>query len=68
MGGIGGKGGKGGKGDTTEIGNIPDPPSYTSFTSYTGCNKIIARCTIYTKNGIFYFCNRSNRLIYMYVR
>ena len=34
----------------------------------TGCNKIIAPCTLYTKNGIFYFCNRSNRLIYMYVR
>ena len=34
----------------------------------TGCNKIIAPCTRYTKKGIFYFCNRSNRLIYMYVR
>ena len=34
----------------------------------TGCNKIIAPCTLYTKNGIFYFCNRSNHLIYMYVR
>ena len=28
---------------------------------YIGCNKIIAPCTLYTKNGIFYFCNRSNR-------
>ena len=27
---------------------------------HTGCNKIIAPCTLYTKNGIFYFCNRSN--------
>ena len=35
---------------------------------YTGYNKIIAPCTLYTKNGIFYFCNRSNRLIYIYVR
>ena len=34
----------------------------------TGCNKIIAPCTLYTKKGIFYFCNRSNRLIYMYAR
>ena len=68
MGGKGRKGGKGGIGDTTEIGNIPGAPSYTFFTSYAGCNKIIVRCTLYTKNGIFYFCNRSNRLIYMYVR
>ena len=36
--------------------------------AHTWCNKIIAPCTLYTKNGIFYFCNRSNRLIYMYVR
>ena len=35
---------------------------------YIECNKIIAPCTLYTKKGIFYFCNRSNRLIYMYVR
>ena len=34
----------------------------------TGCNKIIASCTRYTKKRIFYFCNRSNRLIYVYVR
>ena len=27
----------------------------------TGCNKIIALCTLYTKNGIFYFSDRSNR-------
>ena len=37
-------------------------------TTHTGCNKIIAPCTRYTKKGIFYFCNRSNRLIYMYVK
>ena len=35
---------------------------------HTGCNKIIAPCTLYTKKGIFYFCNSSHRLIYMYVR
>ena len=34
----------------------------------TGCNKIIVPCTLYPKNGIFYFSNKSNRLIYMYVR
>ena len=34
----------------------------------TECNKIIAPCTLYTKKGIFYLCNRSNRLIYMYDR
>ena len=28
---------------------------------HTGCNKIIAPCTLYKKNGIFCFCNRSNR-------
>ena len=33
----------------------------TTINTYIGCNKIIAPCTLYTKNGIFYFCNRSNR-------
>ena len=35
---------------------------------FMGCNKMIASCTLYTKKGIFYFCNRFNRLIYVYVR
>ena len=34
----------------------------------TGYNKIIVSCTLYTKKGIFYFCHRSNHLIYKYVR
>ena len=35
---------------------------------YTGCNRTIAPCMLYTKKGIFYFCNRSNRSIYVFVR
>ena len=42
--------------------------SLEHLSMHTGCNKILAPCTLYTKKGIFYFCNRSNRLIYMYVR
>ena len=42
--------------------------SSTKNPANTGCNKIIAPYMLYTKKGIFYFCNRSNRLIYMYLR
>ena len=44
------------------------PPTSTEYLfplNNTGCkSKVIAPSTLYTKNGIFYFCNRSNRLIY----
>ena len=43
--------------------------SISRYRMFVACSKIIASCTLYTKTGIFYFCNRSTRLIYVvYVR
>ena len=51
-----------------EYQDIENIEGFYDYVTNAGCNKIIAPCTLYTKNEISYFCNRSNRLIYMYVR
>ena len=44
------------------------PARIFDISKCTVCNKFLVPWTLYTKNTTLYFCNRSNRLIYMYVR